>query len=111
MCLCSNKTLFIKTGSGLDWTILLHPVFKHFGLSTSFHSLKNILEGTSLVVKWLRFQASNAGAIELIQGTKIPHATTPKEKINYIYIYIMCGMAKKKLYIYTYTSVYMGYSY
>ena len=23
----------------------------------------------------------------------------------------MCGMAKKKLYIYTYTSVYMGYSY
>ena len=38
--------------------------------------------GTSLVVQWLRLQASNAGSANSIpgQGTKIPHAVHPGQK-------------------------------
>ena len=38
---------------------------------------KNELPGTSLVVQWLKLQASTAGRIVSIpgQGIKIPHAT------------------------------------
>ena len=37
---------------------------------------------TSLVVKWLRLESSNAGDMGLIpgMGTKIPHAAEPGQK-------------------------------
>ena len=39
-------------------------------------------QGTSLVVQWLRFHASNAGGVGLGPGwgTKIPHAVRMHEK-------------------------------
>ena len=46
--------------------------------------LKTPMFGTSLVVKWLRLCASNAGDAGSIpgQGTKIPYATYQGQKIN-----------------------------
>ena len=40
------------------------------------------MQGTSLMVPWLRCCTSNAGGMGLIPswGTKIPHATHPRNK-------------------------------
>ena len=40
--------------------------------------IKNKVDGTSLVVQWLRLHAPNAGGLGLIpgRGTKIPHTAT-----------------------------------
>ena len=44
---------------------------------TQVRNLKTYSDRTSLIVQWLRLQASNAGGVGSIhsQGTKIPHAT------------------------------------
>ena len=47
---------------------------------------KNEYVGTSLVVQWLRFHASNAGGMGLIPdwGTKIPHAMQCAQQLQKI---------------------------
>ena len=47
-----------------------------FDLLAAQGTLKSLLQGTSLMVQWLRLCASNAGGVGLIpgQGTMIPHA-------------------------------------
>ena len=44
--------------------------------NTEKSSLRLLIHGTSLVIQWLRFSASNAESVGLIpgQGTKIPQA-------------------------------------
>ena len=69
--------------------MLAFPKMKHLGIN-----LTKYIQGTSLVVQWLRLCASIAGGMGLIPGwgTKILHATQcsqkqKKKNLNKIYIY------------------------
>ena len=73
---CSRQWRCLKTRIAFfhaPKVILFHLVTEH---------VKNLMEGTSLVVQWLRFRTSNKGDAGSIpgQGTKIPYAVRYGQK-------------------------------